>query len=132
MHPTNLLIVDDEQDFVATLLKRLQRRGIACRGALTGSEALDCFRQEYFDTVLLDMKLPDLDGNTVLRGIKKIRPATRVLILTGHASYSSGREGLSEGAADYLLKPVEFETLLEKLLFGTAKHSRGSPEQEHW
>lgn len=127
MQYPNLLIVDDEKEFVATMLKRLQRRGISSQGAFTGAEALATMHRHDFDVVLLDMRLPDLDGNTVLREIKKMNPAIRVLILTGHASVKAGLEGLAEGASDYLLKPVEFETILEKLLAGNEKLSRGSP-----
>ncbi|MFZ5774531.1 MAG: response regulator [Thermodesulfobacteriota bacterium] len=110
-----LLIVDDEQDFVESLTKRLRRRGIICDGALNGTEALSRLRKQHSDVVLLDMLLPDLDGNTVLREIKRQWPAIEVIILTGHVSVAAGQESLRAGAADYLVKPVELETLLDKL-----------------
>lgn len=110
-----VLVVDDEQDFVATLIKRLSKRGLACVGAFTGAEAMTAVKEGDFDVVLLDMKLPDSDGNAVLRGIKRLKPETQVVILTGHISAKDGAEGFDDGANDYLLKPVEFESLLESL-----------------
>lgn len=110
-----LLVVDDEQEFVSTLVKRLRRRGMVCATAFTGSEAIESVRREPFDMVLLDMKLPDIDGNEVLREIKKLRPQTQVVILTGHISARDGMESIGGGANDYLMKPVEFESLLESL-----------------
>ncbi|MFA7383806.1 MAG: response regulator [Desulfurivibrionaceae bacterium] len=110
-----ILVVDDEEEFVSTLVHRLRKRGWASEGVLTGGAAIARVAAHDFAVVLLDMRLPDMDGGQVLLEIKKIRPASRVLILTGHASASEGEEGLRNGAFDYLLKPVEFETLLEKL-----------------
>jgi two-component system, OmpR family, response regulator len=110
-----ILVVDDEEVFVSTLVRRLRKRGWASEGALSGGAALAKIAAGDFAVVLLDMRLPDMDGGRVLQEIKKIRPESRVIILTGHASASEGEEGIRNGAFDYLLKPVEFETLLEKL-----------------
>lgn len=115
MDGLRLLIVDDEEDFVASLTKRLRRRGVLCDGALNGKEALSRLRKQPSDVVLLDMLLPDLDGNTVLREIKRQWPHIEVIILTGHVSVAAGQESLRQGAADYLVKPVELETLLDRL-----------------
>jgi len=111
----SILVVDDEEDFVSTLVQRLRKRGWASEGALSGSTAITRVAAGDFGVVLLDMRLPDMDGGLVLQEIKKIRPESRVVLLTGHASVSEGEEGIKNGAFDYLLKPVEFETLLEKL-----------------
>lgn len=116
MHDLNVLVVDDEADFVETLLKRLARKGVDCAGAGSGDEALEKIRAGKFDVVLLDMNMADKNGNEVLKEIKQISPDTQVIILTGYASASAGREGLGSGACDYLIKPVEFETLYEKLV----------------
>ena len=115
MSEFSILVVDDEEEFVATLVQRLRKRGWASEGVLTGSAAITRVAADDFGVVLLDMRLPDMDGGQVLQEIKKIRPQSRVVILTGHASASEGEEGIKNGAFDYLLKPVEFETLLEKL-----------------
>lgn len=115
MENYRVLVVDDEQEFVTTLIKRLSRRGLACTGAYTGAAAIAAVQEADFDVVLLDMKLPDTDGNEVLREVKRLKPATQVVILTGHISTRDGKEGIGDGANDYLMKPVEFESLLEAL-----------------
>ncbi len=115
MSKFSILVVDDEEEFVVTLVQRLRKRGWASEGVLSGGAAITRIAARDFAVVLLDMRLPDMDGGQVLQEIKKIRPASRVVILTGHASASEGEEGIRNGAFDYLLKPVEFETLLEKL-----------------
>ena len=115
MSEFSVLVVDDEEEFVATLVQRLRKRGWASEGVLSGSAAIARVAATDYAVVLLDMRLPDMDGGQVLQEIKKIKPESRVIILTGHASASEGEEGIKNGAFDYLLKPVEFETLLEKL-----------------
>lgn len=122
METQQILIIDDERDFVDGLLKRLRRKGIACHGVYCAAEAFEKIASETYDTVLLDMLLPDQNGNEVLRRIKSQRPETRVIVLTGHASVAEGRESIRYGAADYLVKPVEMETLFERL----SPHGRAS------
>jgi len=116
-----LLVVDDEKDFVQTLIKRLHRRGVACEGVFTGEEAVETIKERKFDIVLLDMKLPGMDGNNTLIEIRKLQADTQVIILTGHASANEGLEGMKNGAIDYLMKPVEFESLYEKLMNAVKK-----------
>lgn len=115
MNELPILIVDDEEEFVSTMVQRLRKRGWSSEGVLTGTAAIAKAADSDFGVVLLDMRLPDMDGGLVLQEIKKIRPESKVVILTGHASASEGEEGIRNGAFDYLIKPVEFETLLEKL-----------------
>lgn len=115
MYELSVLVVDDEVDFVDTLLKRLRRKGVECDGAYSGDGAKSKMMERGFDVVLLDMRLADEDGNEVLRELKAISPDTRFLILSGYASASAGRAGIDSGADDYLIKPVEFETLYEKI-----------------
>lgn len=117
----SVLIVDDEKDFVHTLLKRLKRRGLQCEGVFSGEEAIEKIKSEKIDIVLLDMKLPGMDGNSTLLQIKTIQPDTEVIILTGHASADEGITGMKNGAMDYLMKPVEFESLFEMLLKAVRK-----------
>ena len=111
----NVLVIDDEADFVTTLLKRLRRKGVECDGAGSGRAAMSVLTDRSFDVVLLDVRLPDMDGNEVLRHIRRMRPAAQVVMLSGYASAEAGRKGLGGGACDYLLKPVEFESLYDKL-----------------
>lgn len=115
MAESSVVVIDDEQEFVSTLVRRLRKRGWESEGVLTGGEAINRIAAGDVAVALLDMRLPDMDGSEVLREIMKINPQTRVIILTGHASASEGEEGIRHGAFDYLIKPVEFETLLEKL-----------------
>lgn len=110
-----VLVVDDEPEFVATLVKRLRKRGLTCEGVCSGALALEAISREAFEVMLLDMRMPDLDGSAVLREVKRLKPETRVILLTGHISTQDGMTGFDQGAHDYLTKPVEFESLLETL-----------------
>lgn len=116
MYKLSVLVVDDEVDFVDSLLKRLRRMGVECEGAYSGDGAKSMMVDRGFDVVLLDMKLADEDGNEVLKELKDLSPETRFLILSGYASASAARTGIGIGAVDYLIKPVEFETLYEKIV----------------
>jgi len=116
MHYFNALIVDDEEDFLDTLMNRLKKRGIDVAGCASGEQALELLKEKIFDVVILDIKMPGgMDGIETLREIKKIRPDAEVLLLTGHGSVETSVEGMKEGAFDYLLKPVKLEKLLEKV-----------------
>jgi DNA-binding NtrC family response regulator len=128
MQDPNILVVDDEGDFLETLMNRLKKRRIATAGCGSGEEALRLVKETAFDVVVLDIKMPGgMDGIQALREIKKIRPDTEVILLTGHASIETSMEGMQLGAYDYLLKPIKLEDLLEKLAQalerkGTAAH----------
>jgi DNA-binding NtrC family response regulator len=116
MHYFNVLVVDDEEDFLETLMNRLKKRGIDTAGCTSGEKAVELVNEKLFDVVILDIKMPDgMDGIETLRKIKKIRPETEVLLLTGHGSVETSVEGMKEGAFDYLLKPIKLEDLLEKV-----------------
>ena len=111
-----VLIVDDEEDFLETLVNRLNKRNIDTTGVPSGEEALDVMKKKLFDVVILDIKMPGgMDGIETLREIKKIQPLAEVLLLTGHASVETSIEGMKLGAFDYLLKPMKLEDLMEKL-----------------
>lgn len=109
-----VLAVDDEADFIETLVKRFTYRQIPVTAAGSGPEALAKLDEQEFDVVILDMRMPGMDGLTVLKEIKKRHPLVEVIILTGHASVEAGMQGMSLGAYDYVLKPVAFGELLEK------------------
>ena len=113
----SVLVVDDEEDFLETLVNRLKKRKIDTYGAKSGEEALEIINSKTIDVVILDIKMPGgMDGIETLREIKRIQPLTEVLLLTGHASVETSIEGMKLGAFDYLLKPVKLEELLPKLL----------------
>ncbi len=111
-----VLVVDDEGDFLETLVNRLNKRNIDTTGVESGEDALKLMEEKLFDVVILDVKMPGgMDGIETLREIKRIRPLTEVILLTGHGSVETSIEGMKLGAFDYLLKPVKLEELLVKV-----------------
>ncbi len=127
MQNPNILVVDDEGDFLETLMNRLKKRRIGTIGCASGEEAVRLAKAHPFDVVILDIKMPGgMDGIETLREIKRIRPAAEVILLTGHASLETSVEGMRHGAYDYLLKPIRLEDLLEKL--AQALERKGSAE----
>jgi len=125
----HVLVVDDETDFLETIVNRLLKRKIEATGVLSGEAALALMKEKKFDVVLLDIKMPGgMDGIEILREIKKIQPLTEVILLTGHASVETSIEGMKSGAFDYLIKPVKFAELLEKLI--TAFEKKNAQEQK--
>jgi two-component system OmpR family response regulator len=115
MEEFKILVVDDEEDFRETIVKRLQKRKMTARGAESGQKALELIESQPFDVVVLDVKMPGLDGIDTLREIKKRKPLIEVILLTGHASMESGIEGMKLGAYDYVMKPANLEELIEKM-----------------
>ncbi|MCU0588598.1 MAG: response regulator [Syntrophobacteraceae bacterium] len=115
MESFRVLVVDDELDFLETLVKRLKRRKVDASGVSSGTEALQLLEQEHFDVVILDIRMPGMDGIDTLREMKRKRPLMEVILLTGHASVESGMQGMQLGAFDYVMKPAEFEDILEKV-----------------
>jgi DNA-binding NtrC family response regulator len=110
-----VLFVDDETDFRETLIKRMQKRGVAAFGVPSGEEALSWLQQQAADIVVLDVRMPGMDGIQTLRAIKRDHPLLEVILLTGHASLEIAREGMQLGAFDYLMKPIDIDELLYKL-----------------
>ena len=129
METFRVLAVDDETDFLETIVNRLLKRKIEATGVPGGEAALALMKEKNFDVVLLDIKMPGgMDGIEILREIKKIQPLTEVILLTGHASVETSIEGLKSGAFDYLIKPVKFVELLEKLI--AAFEKKNAQEQK--
>jgi len=115
MDSFRLLVVDDEKDFLETLVKRLNKRNIDATGVLSGEKALEVINEKPFDVVVMDVKMPGLDGIETLRELKKVNPGIEVIILSGHASVDAAVDGMRLGAYDYLLKPCDIEELIEKI-----------------
>jgi DNA-binding NtrC family response regulator len=110
------LVVDDEQDFLETVVNRLGKRSIDTTGVRSGEEAIEVMKKKLFDVVILDIKMPGgMDGIEALREMKKIQPLAEVILLTGHASVETSIEGMKLGAFDYLIKPIKLEDLLTKM-----------------
>ena len=115
MENLRVLVVDDEADFLETIVMRLQRRKIDAYGVEGGKKALEIIENERFDVVVLDVLMPGLDGIETLKLLKKRKPFIEVIILTGHGSVESGIQGMQFGAFDYIMKPTDLDELLEKI-----------------
>lgn len=110
-----ILLVDDEEDFVEMLSLRLKEFGENVLAAYNGEECLQTLGQSEVDVVILDVKMPGMDGIETLQEIKKRFPLVEVIMLTGHGTLESAVQGMKLGAFDFLLKPADFEDLLDKL-----------------
>jgi DNA-binding NtrC family response regulator len=111
----NVLLVDDETEFLETLVKRLKKRKLNATGVTSGEQALEVLSTTPIDVVVLDVKMPGMDGIETLRAIKKISPLVEVIMLTGHANMEVAIAGMESGAFDYLMKPMDIDELLYKL-----------------
>lgn len=112
----DVLVVDDEEDFLGALVQRLNIRKLKAHGVKNGEDALGHLGKNPVDVVVLDIKMPGMDGLQVLKEIKKAYPMVEVIMLTGHASVESSVEGIRLGAFDYLIKPVKLDELVEKIV----------------
>jgi DNA-binding NtrC family response regulator len=116
MQSTKILLVDDEKPYVDTMIKRLSKRGLAMLAAYDGGQALEQLdRDGTIDVVILDIKMPRMDGIAALRQIKGRHPLVEVILLTGHATVETGIEGMKMGAFDYLMKPCDTDELVSKI-----------------
>jgi len=115
MDNLRVLVVDDEADFLETIVMRLRRRKIDATGVDGGKKALEIVENERFDVVVLDVLMPGMDGIETLKLLKKRKPFLEVIILTGHGSVESGLQGMQFGAFDYIMKPADLDELLEKI-----------------
>ena len=113
--PTRVLLVDDEKDFVEMLSLRLNEVGEKVTTAHSGKECLENLENNKIDVVILDIKMPGMDGMETLGEIKKKFPLVEVIMLTGHGSTETAVEGMKMGAFDYLMKPADFDDLTTKL-----------------
>jgi len=112
--PIRLLLVDDEEEFLLATSQALGRRGFEVSVAPNGVTALEKLTTESFDVVVLDVKMPDIDGVEVFNQISSRKPELPIIILTGHPSISDAFHTSKNGIADYLSKPVEIEELARK------------------
>ncbi len=110
-----ILLVDDEKEFIDILAERLEMRAFNLSVAYSGKAALDLFHIHSFDVVILDVLMPGMDGIETLKCIKEISPLTQIIMLTGNATVDNAILGMKNGAYDFLLKPVEISTLIEKI-----------------
>ena len=114
--PAKILLVDDEKDFVEMFSLRLKESGQKVFSAYSGKECLETLAaNQFIDVVVLDIKMPGMDGIETLKAIKKDHPIVEVILLTGHGTIETAVEGMRLGAYDYLLKPANFEDFRSKL-----------------
>jgi DNA-binding NtrC family response regulator len=117
MTVANLLLVDDETAFLDAMTKRLTRRDFKVLTASSGMDALEILSEsgEKIEVVILDVKMPGMDGIETLAEIKRKHPLIEVVMLTGHATVASAIDGMKQGAYDYLMKPCDMDTLVAKV-----------------
>jgi DNA-binding NtrC family response regulator len=114
MDKMKLMLVDDEKRFLASIAKLLSKKGIDAVTANSGVEAIEILKNQTIHVVILDVKMPGMDGNETLVEIKRRFPMVEVIMLTGHATVESAVDGLKSGATDYLLKPIGIDELIQK------------------
>jgi len=125
--PVKILIVDDEKDFVEMFSLRLKEQGEKVSTAHSGKEALKLLETVAIDVVILDIRMPGMDGIDTLKQIKKLHPIVEVIMLTGHGSTETAVEGMKLGAFDYLMKPADFEDI--KLKIENARKRKDEQEE---
>jgi len=111
MKEMKLMLVDDEERFLESMEKLLKRKGYTIETAASGEQCLEKAENEAFDVVVLDVKMPGIDGVETLKRLKNLRPLTEVVMLTGHGTVENAVEGMRNGAFDYLMKPCDIDTL---------------------
>ena len=116
MKDAKLLLVDDEKGFLDTITKRLEKRKLKIWAVYSGEDALvELEKNTAIEVVVLDVKMPGMDGIETLVEIKKLFPLMEVIMLTGHATVETAIDGMKLGAFDYLMKPCDIDALISKV-----------------
>jgi DNA-binding response OmpR family regulator len=118
--PARILLVDDEASIRLTLGALLQRAGYDVKSGESGAEAVEWLEQQAFDLLLVDLKMPEMDGMQVVAAARQRQPDLAIIVLTGHGSLDTAVEGLHQGIFDYLLKTIEPAQVLERVKAGLA------------
>ena len=121
-----VLLIDDEVEFVSTLVERLELRRFDCSGVTNGGEAAELIRQKPFDVVVLDVKMPGASGFEVFHELRSLDPHLPIVLLTGHGSKEDAEEGKRAGAYDYLMKPIDIESLIAVMRAAVGREGEGS------
>lgn len=114
MDKMKIMLVDDEKRYLSTTSRLLERKGYDAVTASSGTEALAKLESSSIHVVILDEKIPGMDGMEILQVIKRDFPLVEVIMLTGHGTLESAVDGLKAGAADYLVKPTDIDELIKK------------------
>jgi DNA-binding NtrC family response regulator len=115
MDRLKVLLVDDEKVFIENIARLLEKREYQATALYNGEDAINALKQKEFDVMVLDLKMPGLDGIATMKEIKNLSTPPEVLMLTGHGSLDTALEAVKLGAYDYLAKPCELEELIEKI-----------------
>jgi DNA-binding NtrC family response regulator len=126
-----ILVVDDENDFTATIQRTLEEEGYRADAALSGAEAVEMHRKRAYDLALVDLKMPDMTGLELMQYLKVRDRNIAVILMTAYGSLAVGIEALKKGASDYLPKPFKLATLLEKVEAALKHRARFLDEQAH-
>ncbi len=110
-----VLLVDDEDEFVEMLAKRMKARGLRVDTADSGAAAIDKVKHGHFDVIVLDLAMPGMDGIETFERVSEINPELQVIFLTGHGTIQTAFEAMKMGAAEFLEKPANFQDLLDKV-----------------
>ncbi len=110
-----VLLVDDEQTLVEYLAKRLLREGFTVKATFSGEEAVQAATNENFDVAVVDLKMPGMDGVETQKRLKEIQPFLQCIVLTGHGSIESALESGKQDAYKYLLKPIDYDSLVQTI-----------------
>ena len=124
MEKLKIMLVDDEERYLKTTKRLLEKRGYDVCTATNGMDALGRLKQQDIHVVILDVKMPVMDGNEVLKRIKAQYPLVEVIMLTGHATVDSAIDGLKSGAGDYLMKPADMDDIVAKSEDAFARRQR--------
>ena len=119
--PEKVLLVDDEVDFLETLSERMRVRGMDVTTSASPLDALKKVQEKDYDAIIMDLKMPQMDGLQLLKVLKEKNPDLQIILLTGHATVEKGIEAMKLGATDFLEKPVDLKVLTEKIHKAQAK-----------
>ena len=115
MAKATVLLVDDEEDFTATLAERLETRGLDVDVSSNGPDAIERVRDKTYDALVLDLAMPGMDGIETMKRLLSENPDLQVILLTGQGTLRKGVEAMSSGAMEFLEKPADIDSLLEQI-----------------
>lgn len=115
MKPLSVLVIDDESVICDACQMVLSEEGHMVALKMDGKSGLDAIRQGAYDIVLLDMKLPDMDGMEIIKALQEEKPGLNIIVMTGYSSISNAVQAIKEGASDYLAKPFTDDELIETI-----------------
>jgi len=115
MMTSKILLVDDEVEFTSVLAERMETRGMNVDTADSGSEAISKAEAIYYDAIVLDMAMPEMDGITTLKELLRVNPDLQIIFLTGKATLEKAVKAVKLGALDFLEKPVKLDNLISKI-----------------